>query len=232
MPGGFAVRAFRSQSVGRSVLVIFITAIVGNAGSVAIPRAKPLLLTDRPAGSGFGRSPWLRSLSRPAGSVLRGGGLFGIGNYDDGVYYAAATGLIHGLLPIRTSSAPSTGNLAAAGTVRFPRAGDRRLVRFRCRAPGVDAAGSPERRAGLENPQACRHGRGRVRWAGLRRVLPSRLLREIDASGEPGHHGASRRHAPVAAARPRQLVASRQGLRRRGAAGLTITIKVWESSPS
>jgi alpha-1,2-mannosyltransferase len=31
--------------------------------------------------------------------VLRGGGLFGIGNYDDGVYYAAATGLIYGLLP-------------------------------------------------------------------------------------------------------------------------------------
>ena len=31
--------------------------------------------------------------------VLRGGGLFGIGNYDDGVYYAAATGLIHGRLP-------------------------------------------------------------------------------------------------------------------------------------
>ncbi|HET9303993.1 MAG TPA: glycosyltransferase 87 family protein [Propionibacteriaceae bacterium] len=31
--------------------------------------------------------------------VLRGGGLFGIGNYDDGVYYAAATALIHGLLP-------------------------------------------------------------------------------------------------------------------------------------
>jgi len=31
--------------------------------------------------------------------VLRGGGLFGIGNYDDAVYYAAATGLVHGLLP-------------------------------------------------------------------------------------------------------------------------------------
>jgi alpha-1,2-mannosyltransferase len=31
--------------------------------------------------------------------VLRGGGLSGIGNYDDGVYYAAAVGLIHGLLP-------------------------------------------------------------------------------------------------------------------------------------
>ena len=31
--------------------------------------------------------------------VVRGGGLFGIGNYDDGVYYAAATGLVHGLLP-------------------------------------------------------------------------------------------------------------------------------------
>jgi alpha-1,2-mannosyltransferase len=31
--------------------------------------------------------------------VLRGGGLFGLGNYDDGVYYAAATALVHGLLP-------------------------------------------------------------------------------------------------------------------------------------
>jgi len=33
--------------------------------------------------------------------VLRGGGLFGFGNYDDGVYYAAATGLVHGRLPYR-----------------------------------------------------------------------------------------------------------------------------------
>lgn len=33
--------------------------------------------------------------------VLRGGGLFGMGNYDDGVYYASATGLVHGLLPYR-----------------------------------------------------------------------------------------------------------------------------------
>jgi alpha-1,2-mannosyltransferase len=33
--------------------------------------------------------------------MLRGGGLFGIGNYDDGVYYAAATGIVHGLLPYR-----------------------------------------------------------------------------------------------------------------------------------
>jgi hypothetical protein len=33
--------------------------------------------------------------------VLRGGGLFGIGNYDDGVYYASATGIVHGLLPYR-----------------------------------------------------------------------------------------------------------------------------------
>ncbi|HVD17693.1 MAG TPA: hypothetical protein VNC63_03325, partial [Propionibacteriaceae bacterium] len=31
--------------------------------------------------------------------VLRGGGLLGLGNYDDGVYYAAATGLVHGRLP-------------------------------------------------------------------------------------------------------------------------------------
>ena len=33
--------------------------------------------------------------------VLRGGGLSGIGNYDDGVYYAAGTALTHGLLPYR-----------------------------------------------------------------------------------------------------------------------------------
>jgi alpha-1,2-mannosyltransferase len=32
--------------------------------------------------------------------VLRGGGVFGIGNYyDDGVYYASAVGLVHGQLP-------------------------------------------------------------------------------------------------------------------------------------
>src|SRR6187431_2308474 len=33
--------------------------------------------------------------------VLRGGGLFGLGNYDDGVYYAAGTAIAHGLLPYR-----------------------------------------------------------------------------------------------------------------------------------
>jgi alpha-1,2-mannosyltransferase len=33
--------------------------------------------------------------------VLRGGGLFGLGNYDDGVYYAACTAIAHGLLPYR-----------------------------------------------------------------------------------------------------------------------------------
>jgi hypothetical protein len=33
--------------------------------------------------------------------VLRGGGLWGLGNYDDGVYYAAGTAVAHGLLPYR-----------------------------------------------------------------------------------------------------------------------------------
>lgn len=33
--------------------------------------------------------------------VLRGGGLFGLGNYDDAVNFAAAAGLAHGLLPYR-----------------------------------------------------------------------------------------------------------------------------------
>jgi alpha-1,2-mannosyltransferase len=33
--------------------------------------------------------------------VLRGGGLHGLANYDDGVHYAAAAGLLHGQLPYR-----------------------------------------------------------------------------------------------------------------------------------
>ncbi len=33
--------------------------------------------------------------------VLRGGGLTGLGNYDDGVYYATGTALLHGVLPYR-----------------------------------------------------------------------------------------------------------------------------------
>jgi alpha-1,2-mannosyltransferase len=33
--------------------------------------------------------------------LLRGGGLHALGNYDDGVHYAAAMGLVHGLLPYR-----------------------------------------------------------------------------------------------------------------------------------
>jgi hypothetical protein len=36
--------------------------------------------------------------------VLRGGGLFGLGNYDDGVYYAASTGIAHDLLLYRDFS--------------------------------------------------------------------------------------------------------------------------------
>jgi alpha-1,2-mannosyltransferase len=71
---------------------------MGNAGSVGIRRAQT---EDRPA-----NRLWLWAIAVAAVAflfrlvpVLRGGGLFGIGNYDDGVYYAAATGLIHGLLP-------------------------------------------------------------------------------------------------------------------------------------
>ncbi len=33
--------------------------------------------------------------------LLRGGGLTGLGNYDDGVYYSAGTALLHGRLPYR-----------------------------------------------------------------------------------------------------------------------------------
>jgi alpha-1,2-mannosyltransferase len=72
---------------------------MGNACAVGIPRAQT---EDRPA-----TRLWLWAIAVAAVAflfrlvpVLRGGGLFGIGNYyDDGVYYAAATGLVHGRLP-------------------------------------------------------------------------------------------------------------------------------------
>jgi alpha-1,2-mannosyltransferase len=75
---------------------------MGNPDSVGVPQAQPLA-QDRPVSRA-----WLWAIAVAATAilfrlvpVLRGGGLFGLGNYDDGVYYAAATGLIHGLLPYR-----------------------------------------------------------------------------------------------------------------------------------
>ena len=69
---------------------------------MGIPRARPLG-QDRPASRA-----WLWAVAVAVAAflfrlvpVLRGGGLFGFGNYDDGVYYASATGLVHGLLPYR-----------------------------------------------------------------------------------------------------------------------------------
>lgn len=69
---------------------------------MGIPQAQPLG-QDRPVSR-----VWLWAIAVAAAAflfrlvpVLRGGGLFGLGNYDDGVYYASATALIHGLLPYR-----------------------------------------------------------------------------------------------------------------------------------
>ena len=69
---------------------------------MGIPRAQTLA-RDRPSSWHW---PWVIAVAAIAFiirlvPVLRGGGLFGLGNYDDGVYYAGATGLIHGLLPYR-----------------------------------------------------------------------------------------------------------------------------------
>ena len=51
---------------------------------------------------GFGPSPWPWPLSCSDWfPCCAAAGIFGFGNYDDGVYYASATGLIHGLLPYR-----------------------------------------------------------------------------------------------------------------------------------
>jgi alpha-1,2-mannosyltransferase len=75
---------------------------MGNPDSMGVPRVQPLGQDRRVS------RIWLWAIAVAALAflfrlvpVLRGGGLFGLGNYDDGVYYASATGLIHGLIPYR-----------------------------------------------------------------------------------------------------------------------------------
>jgi hypothetical protein len=53
--------------------------------------------------------------------VLRGGGLFGMGNYDDGVYYAAATGIIPRPAPLSGLSAATSPWRATAADPLRPR---------------------------------------------------------------------------------------------------------------
>jgi alpha-1,2-mannosyltransferase len=76
---------------------------------MGIPRAQPedQGLPDGPSFAG-GSWHWFLAIAIAAIAfvfrlvpVLRGGGLFGLGNYDDGVYYAAGTAIAHGLLPYR-----------------------------------------------------------------------------------------------------------------------------------
>ena len=80
------------------MLLSFITAADGECwfrGHPPGPNSRP---TRQPA-LAMGDRRGCDRLSVRLVPVLRGGGLFGIGNYDDAVYYAAATGLIHGQLP-------------------------------------------------------------------------------------------------------------------------------------
>jgi alpha-1,2-mannosyltransferase len=74
---------------------------IGNPDSVGIPSAQPPH-ADRPLVS----RAWLWAVAVAVIAflfrlvpILRGGGLSGVGDYDDGVYYSAATALVHGLLP-------------------------------------------------------------------------------------------------------------------------------------
>jgi alpha-1,2-mannosyltransferase len=85
-----------------SDLFIFITAVIRDAGCMGIPQAQ----TSARAQPANRHWPWVIAVAAIAFvirlvPVLRGGGLFGLGNYDDGVYYAAGTGIAHGLLPYR-----------------------------------------------------------------------------------------------------------------------------------
>jgi hypothetical protein len=78
-------------------------------GAMGIPAAQPEdQAAPDSASSTRGNWHWLMAIAIAVITfvfrlvpVLRGGGLFGLGNYDDGVYYAAGNGLAHGLLPYR-----------------------------------------------------------------------------------------------------------------------------------
>ena len=110
--------------------------------------------------------------------VLRGGGLFGFGNYDDGVYYASATGLIHGLLPYRDFvllHPPAMTALLAPFAAVAQLTSD--SYGFAAARVAWMLLGGGERGADLENPETHRPDRGRFRRIQLCRVLPSDLLR-------------------------------------------------------
>ena len=151
--------------------------------------------------------------------VLRGGGLFGFGNYDDGVYYAAATGLVHGRLPYR----------------------DFLLLH----PPGMPLLLTPFALGAQLASDSYGFAAARVAWmllGALNAVLIWRILRpiglvaalfgglsyavfypavyadQVDIAGEPGHHSTAARDHPARACCPRQLVAAWPGSCRRGAA--------------
>ncbi|WP_157719797.1 glycosyltransferase family 39 protein [Microlunatus sagamiharensis] len=83
---------------------IFVARHPGAPAVVSAPRrsaAGPRLVDARAGWSvlalGLGTVAFLARLV----PVLRGGGLFGLGNYDDGVYFSAAVALSHGVVPYR-----------------------------------------------------------------------------------------------------------------------------------
>jgi hypothetical protein len=83
-------------------LLSFITAPIGHPRVMGVPQAH---LDEPDTRTAYGPLwLWAVAIGMIAFAVrlipvLRGGGLFGFGNYDDGVYYAAATALVHGRLP-------------------------------------------------------------------------------------------------------------------------------------
>ncbi|GAA1435630.1 hypothetical protein GCM10009616_33190 [Microlunatus lacustris] len=76
----------------------------GGATAVAPRPSAEDTLPDRPRRSTLGAvavAVFALALAVRLHPVLQGGGLHGMANYDDGVHYAAAVGLVHGQLPYR-----------------------------------------------------------------------------------------------------------------------------------
>ena len=70
---------------------------------MAGPAVSSTSMADRlgPADARFLAVIWIVALAARAIPVLFGGGLLGLHGYDDGVYFGAATALVHGVVPYR-----------------------------------------------------------------------------------------------------------------------------------
>ena len=129
--------------------------------------------------------------------VLSGTGLYALASYDGSVYYTAAAGLAHGLLPYRDFLLLHPPGIAIAllpFALIGEHVGDAQGLAV-ARVAWM-ALGAFERRAGRPDSPAGRAGRDAGRRAVLRRLRPRSADRADHVAGGGGGDLHPRRHAP------------------------------------